>query len=215
MMRPVSARWGTVRDCSSLSGDILEVDAADCKAGRLPAAGGLDLPGETGRWIMALQGWMADAFCKERAWRELLLKVAGIRCDAVSEDKRGLLIFDWIMVTVLGSLQPCADAHGFGAAWSRMISDRSGTAASEAMLAASAAADSSRNARNGVVAAHASSAAAAATCSVIDYSGVIADSAARALMACGEVATVDDAWKRFDPLGLLRLLVITGAERRI
>lgn len=140
-----------------------------------------------GRWIIVAQDSMPDALRNSPEWRELLPLAAGTGRDPKLEARRLGLIVDW-MWTCLASVQPVADASGFGSEWAAMCRTRSGTAAEVARAAAERAAAWAAER-------------AAAWAAAAEGAAAAAEGAARAARAEGA------AWTAFDPVGFLRRLV--------
>lgn len=168
-----------------------------------------------GAWIIRVQDKMPDEIRNSAEWRVLLPRAAGTGRDL--ERERLNIILDWMWETVLPSMQPMADASGFGAAWRDMLEQRSAEATRWAAEAATAAvnAPTTRWAMRAAVrdAARTADAArwamrAAATAARAAYvtkaTMRAADWAARtARWAAGG----DAAWHTFDPVGLLQRLI--------
>ena len=157
-----------------------------------------------GRWIVNVQDSMPAAMRNSAEWRELLPLAAGTGRE--HEQERLDLILDWMWSTVLPSLQPQADADGYGDAWRTMCEQRTAEAAEEAAEATrrlwrpeepEAAAETAASAARGPNAARAAAEA--------------ADVAAWAAWAADVKEEVESeapvSWAAFNPVSLLRRLV--------
>jgi hypothetical protein len=153
-----------------------------------------------GKWIIGVQDEMPDEMRNSAEWKSLLPLAAGTGRER--ERERVGLILDWMWGTVLPTVQPVADAGGFGVAWQRMTTERTDAAARTAAYAANAAAyayaaNAAANAAN--AAANAANAAAARTA---------ARTAAAYTAASAYAAyTAAAAWQTFNPAGLLAQLI--------
>ena len=87
-----------------------------------------------GRWIIKVQDTMPAAMRNSREWRELLPLAAGTGRDR--EQERLARILDWMWETVLPTVQPLADEHGYGDQWRTMCDQRTEAAARAAKAAA-------------------------------------------------------------------------------
>jgi hypothetical protein len=134
-----------------------------------------------GKWIIRIQDAMPADMRNSERWKQLLPLAAGT--GRAKEKKRLQIILDWMWGTVLPTLQPHADANGFGAEWQTMTTERTKAAAADAARAAAR-----------VARAEAAAARAAATAAAAD--------AARAAAAARA-----DAWQTCDPCGLLERLI--------
>jgi len=145
-----------------------------------------------GRWIIVVQDAMPDDMRNSRRWKSLLPLAAGTGRD--HERERLTLILDWMWGTVLPTLQPLADKHGFGAQWQHMTTERT-VAAAVAAADAAAAAEAWADAR-------AAAWAAAAW-------GARAEAAAGGARVAEAAADAADAWawETFDPCALLERLI--------
>ena len=130
-----------------------------------------------GNWVIKVQDAMPDDMRNSARWKSLLPLAAGT--GRAKEKKRLAMILDWMWESVLPTLQPLADKHGFGREWQTMTKKRTEAAARAAAWAAAAA-----EAR----AAWAAWAAAAAA----------------EARAAAEAAA---AWQTFDPCALLAKLI--------
>ncbi|OBQ33419.1 MAG: hypothetical protein AN487_20430 [Anabaena sp. CRKS33] len=142
-----------------------------------------------GRWIIKVQDSMPADMRNSERWKQLLPLAAGTGRD--KEKKRLAIILDWMWGTVLPTLQPHADANGFGAEWQTMTKKRT-EAAARADAAAEAAA---REAAYAAAAARADAVWAAAAMEAA-WAAAYAAAAAEA-----------DVWQTFDPCGLLERLI--------
>lgn len=154
-----------------------------------------------GQWIIRVQDKVPDEIRNSAEWRALLPLAAGTGRDL--EPERLNIILDWMWETVLPSMQFVADAHGFGAAWSDMLEQRSADSTRWAAEAAAAAAKG---------AARASDWAARAARSADAARWVVRAAATAARAADWAAATADWAaytatWHTFDPVGLLQRLI--------
>ena len=89
-----------------------------------------------GKWIILVQDAMPEAMRNSPEWLSLLPIAAGTGRD--HEAERATIIVDWMWGTVLPSLQPQADAGGYGAEWRTMCEQRTEKSAGEAARAAEA-----------------------------------------------------------------------------
>ncbi len=89
-----------------------------------------------GRWIIGVQDAMPDAMRNSPAWKSLLPFAAGTGRDR--EPQRLAIVLDWMWTRVLPTLQPLADKHGFGDAWTSMLTEKTQKAADAAERAADA-----------------------------------------------------------------------------
>ena len=138
-----------------------------------------------GRWIIGVQDAMPAAMRNSREWRELLALAAGTGRER--EQERLAIVLDWMRETVLPTVQPLADEHGFGDQWRRMCEQRTEAAAAWAEAAEAAAAAEE---------------AAVAAAAVAAVWAVAAEAAARA-----EAVVVAAAWEKFGPIAVLERLV--------
>ena len=69
-----------------------------------------------GKWVIGVQDAMPHDMRNSQRWKSLLPLAAGT--GKAHEAERLVLILDWVWGTVLPTLQPFADRHGFGAEWS-------------------------------------------------------------------------------------------------
>jgi hypothetical protein len=90
-----------------------------------------------GKWIIVVQDAMPHDMRNSQRWKSLLPLAAGT--GKSHEAERLALILDWMWGTVLPTLQPFADKHGFGAEWSTMTTERTAKAAARAEATAEAA----------------------------------------------------------------------------
>ena len=79
-----------------------------------------------GRWIIVVQDAMPADIRNSREWRELLPFAAGTGRD--HDVERLAIMMNWMWATVLPSVQPVADAGGYGDAWLAMCEQRTVTA---------------------------------------------------------------------------------------
>lgn len=179
-----------------------------------------------GRWIIDVQDDMPDKIRNSARWKELLPLAAGT--GKLHEQQRLAIIFDWMWVDVLPTLQPVADSNGFGSQWLLMASEKSYEAADAAAKAAAAREAVASAAWARAVAAASVAAASAAWAAWEDVAvwaagaaaavaSAVADAEARAAWEDARDAKEDAvasaavasavAWDRFDPCGLLQRLV--------
>jgi hypothetical protein len=92
-----------------------------------------------GKWIIGVQDAMPDVMRNGFAWKSALPLAAGTGRDPEKEAKRLALILEWMWATVLPTVQPIADKHGFGAEWRTMLTERTEQPEAEAAEAARAA----------------------------------------------------------------------------
>jgi hypothetical protein len=153
-----------------------------------------------GRWIIKVQDSMPADMRNSDRWKSLLPRAAGT--GRAKEKKRLQIILDWMWGTVLPTLQPLADKHGFGAEWQTMTTERTGAAAAAARAEAAAAAWAED------AAAMEEAAWAAAAAAVADAAWA-AERAADAAWAAEKAAAAyaSEAWETFDPCGLLEKLI--------
>jgi hypothetical protein len=129
-----------------------------------------------GKWIIQMQDAMPDDMRNSDRWKQLLPLAAGTGRN--KEKERLAAILDWMWGTVLPTLQPLADARGFGAEWKRMNTERTREAAERAAYAADAAERAAR-----------------------------AAAARAAAYAAAYAAYAADTWQTVDPCGLLERLI--------
>jgi hypothetical protein len=141
-----------------------------------------------GKWIIGVQDSMPDDMRNSERWKSLLPLAAGTGRD--KEQERIAVILDWMWGTVLPTLQPLADARGFGSEWKRMTTERT-QATTRAAATAAAWAVAYAEADAAYAATYAAEDAAAAATAAATYA---ADAAA-------------DVWQTFDPCGLLEKLI--------
>ena len=170
-----------------------------------------------GQWIIKVQDTMPGEMRNSAEWKALLPLAAGTGRER--EDERLEIILDWMWGTVLPYAQPVADEYGFGEEWRRMCEERTGESARVAYRAADAvayAADTVRVASRAaddaavraIYAANAARAAgAAAVVAAARASRATAGDAAKAAARAAPLNEVD-AWRHFDPVGLLERLVV-------
>lgn len=174
-----------------------------------------------GRWIIRVQDAMPDEMRNSDRWKNLLPLAAGTGREHESE--RLEIIMDWMWGTVLSTLQPLADAEGFGAEWRRMTEDRSAEAAAAARVAMAAeeaarATTATTATTTAAWAAAAAAWAAAAAAEVVwpaeeaAWAAVAAAQAAEdaAWAAATAAAAEQAAWETFDPCAVLQKLVEVG-----
>jgi hypothetical protein len=75
-----------------------------------------------GKWIIGVQDAMPADMRNSGRWKSLLPLAAGTGRD--KEKERLAIILDWMWGTVLPTLQPLADARGFGREWQTMTTER-------------------------------------------------------------------------------------------
>jgi len=181
-----------------------------------------------GKWIIRIQDAMPADMRNSERWKQLLPRAAGT--GRAKEKERLAIILDWMWESVLPTLQPLADKHGFGREWQTMTTERTKAAAEAAAVAAWAAraaraaesaavgsaavaawaaesAWAARAARAAESAAVGSAVAAVAAAEAAEESAWAAEeSAARAAVAA-VAAAESAAWETFDPCGLLERLI--------
>jgi hypothetical protein len=91
-----------------------------------------------GRWIIGVQDRMPEDIRNSADWSDLLPLAAGT--GRAHEAERLAIVMGWMWGTALPMAQPVADAHGFGAEWRAMCTQRTRAAANVAAYAADAAA---------------------------------------------------------------------------
>ena len=183
-----------------------------------------------GRWIIRIQDAAPSEIRNSDEWRELLPLAAGTGRNHETE-RRGLVL-DWMWTVVLPHLQPLADKWGFDGAWRRMTSEKSPHAAADAAVAVAClcsrdgahGADAAASAYAAATAADATYAVAYALKAASAQSTASAYAAARTARAAAHAAdaVADDAddadvawleaWRAFDPVGLLRKLIAVGRD---
>jgi hypothetical protein len=152
-----------------------------------------------GNWVIKVQDAMPDDMRNSARWKSLLPLAAGTGRD--KEKKRLAMILDWMWESVLPTLQPLADKHGFGREWQTMTKKRTEAAARAAAWAAAAwAAEAAEPAE---AAARAAAWAAAAAEARAAWAAWAAAAAAEARAAAEAAA----AWQTFDPCALLAKLI--------
>lgn len=148
-----------------------------------------------GKWIIVVQDAMPDEMRNSVEWRQLLPLAAGTGRDREAE--RLAIILDWMWSTVLPSIQPVADAGGYGEQWRAMCAERTPAAATAASWASWAEASWA-----------AAAATAAATAAEASRAAVEAAAAAAARAAERAAAwAAPAAWTTFAPADLLRRLI--------
>jgi hypothetical protein len=147
----------------------------------------------TGRWIRRVQDPMPDEIRNSPEWKALLPLAAGTGRE--HEEERRAIVLDWMWGTVLPTVQPVADRYGFGMEWRVMCEERTAVAARSVADDASAAACAAAAAADDAAAADAA-----------------ADAAAAAHAAEVTAYARGEAWRTFDPVGVLRRLVEVGAS---
>ena len=90
-----------------------------------------------GQWIIGVQDRMPDDLRNSAEWKRLLPLAAGTGRD--HEPERFRLLMVWMNDTVLVSVQPVADAGGYGTEWRAMTDAGSKATAADAADAAGAA----------------------------------------------------------------------------
>jgi hypothetical protein len=165
-----------------------------------------------GKWIIGVQDAMPHDMRNSARWKSLLPLAAGTGRD--HEQERLTLILDWMLGTVLPTVQPIADKHGFGGGWLTMTTERTATAAAAAAAkaakvaeawAATAAAAAAKAAK---VAEAWAAAGAAAKAAEVAEAGAWAAAGAGAAAKAAKVAE----WGRFDPCSLLEQLIAVGEK---
>jgi hypothetical protein len=171
-----------------------------------------------GRWVRRIQDTMPDTMRNSERWKALLPVAAGTGRDPGDERRRLDLIMEWMWATVLPSVQPVADRHGFGEEWRRMTTanaaavDAAADAADAAAVVAAVVAAYAAYAAYAVAAyaAYAAKAAAAACADAACADAAYAAYAANAANAAANAAAA--AWETFDPPGLLAQLIDVGND---
>jgi hypothetical protein len=156
-----------------------------------------------GKWIISVQDAMPDTMRNSERWKQLLPLAAGT--GRAKEKERLQIILDWMWGTVLPTLQPLADKHGFGREWQTMTAERTEAAAEAAADAATYAAAEAWAAHAAAEAARAA-AAEAARADAAAYAAADAAAAREAAWAAAYAARAD-VWQTFDPCGLLEKLI--------
>ena len=146
-----------------------------------------------GDWIILIQDSMPSEMRNSPRWRSLLPLAAGT--GRRHEKERCDMILAWMWETVLPTVQPVADKHGFGDEWRKMCAKKTPSAANAANYAANYAA-------NAATAAKAATAANAASYAA-DYA---ANYAANAASYAADAAN-ENYWQTVDPCGLLEKLI--------
>src|ERR1700679_548770 len=77
-----------------------------------------------GKWIIRVQDAMPDDLRNSLEWKDLLPLAAGTGRDPLLEQRRSALVLDWMWGTILPSIQPIADKHGFGVQWLSMCTEK-------------------------------------------------------------------------------------------
>ena len=167
----------------------------------------------TGKWIIFAQDKMPSELRNSERWKAALVRAAGSGRN--HERERADMLIDWLWETVLPSLQPIADADGFGEQWRRMCTERSTENASAAKSFSNSAAS-----HVGIYIAHAAMYT-AHTHAEVDTTGVssmVNGAAANAVNATMVTEIPIDVWELFDPVGILERLVAVSepdqGERR-
>ena len=162
-----------------------------------------------GQWIITVQDAMSFKIRNSPRWKGLLPLAAGTGRE--HEEERIALILDWMWGTVLPTLQPLADARGFGADWRRMTTERTVEAARAAEAAAEARlVGSVRPAKVAATAAWAKTWATRAEKAQV-WAEEAASAAARVAEEA-EKAAKTPAWEQFDPCALLERLIAVGEQ---
>jgi hypothetical protein len=153
-----------------------------------------------GKWIIGVQDSMPDDMRNSERWKQLLPRAAGT--GRAKEKERLAIILDWMWESVLPTLQPLADKHGFGREWQTMTTERTEAAARAAAYAEAYAAWAAAYAAAAWAAEAAARDAAAAWAAAEEAAAAAADAAD----AAAEAARAD-VWQTFDPCGLLEKLI--------
>ena len=153
-----------------------------------------------GKWIIGVQDSMPDDMRNSGRWKSLLPRAAGT--GRAKEKERLAIILDWMWESVLPTLQPLADKHGFGREWQTMTTERTEAAARAAAYAEAYAAWAAAYAAAAGAAEAAAGDAAAAWAAAEEAAAAAADAAD----AAAEAARAD-VWQTFDPCGLLERLI--------
>jgi hypothetical protein len=185
-------------------------------------------------WVRLVQDVMPDNLRNSARWKEAVINIPGT--GKAHEDERLAIVLDHMWSVTLPTMQPLADAKGFGDVWRRMTRDRTPGAALEAAWAARqawevAAADAAeRAARAEAAAAEAAeraeaaaraaaeeraARAACAACAAAERAEAAARAAAEAAEAAAEAGEAEaeapaalspDFWDRIDPCAVLERL---------
>ena len=179
-----------------------------------------------GKWIIGVQDAMPAEMRNSAEWKRLLPLAAGT--GRKREKERFEIILSWMWDTVLPTLQPIADKHGFGEEWRMMLQQRTADAAAayaayaadyaaNAAYAANVAANSAYAANSACTAyaaayvaayaAAASSTAAAASNAAAAAANAAYAAADAADAAANAAADYAAAWQQFNPCGLLQRLI--------
>ena len=75
-----------------------------------------------GKWVINVQDRMPEELRNSERWKTALVYAAGTGRDY--EDERFDMLVRWMWTTVLPSVQPTADKHGFGEQWRHMCDTR-------------------------------------------------------------------------------------------
>ena len=175
-----------------------------------------------GKWIIGVQDSMPADMRNSGRWKSLLPRAAGT--GRGKEKERLQIILDWMWGTVLPTIQPLADARGFGAEWQAMTKKRTQAATRAAATAAEAAARAAWAAYAAAAAAWAAAYAATRAAARATWAAAATDAAYAAWEAAWAAADAAeaayaaarayagaaaraDAWQTFDPCGLLERLI--------
>ena len=162
-----------------------------------------------GLWVVGVQDVMPAAMRNSERWKRALIEAVGTGNE--HERERVSLLMDWTWGTVLPTVQPVADKHGFGKAWRRMCTERTEEATKRAVRVipstkSLAALDAASFAYTIVIPFGNSHV--YPSC-ITEYTARIAAYAVRAICP-GDWGNLD-AWASMDPVGLLERLVAVGA----
>jgi hypothetical protein len=80
-----------------------------------------------GEWILVVQDPMPFQIRNSKLWKSLLPYAAST--GRTREKDRLTIILDWMWGTVLPSVQPIADEHGFSKQWDAMLREKTGWSA--------------------------------------------------------------------------------------
>ena len=157
-----------------------------------------------GRWIIGIQDSMPDEMRNSPQWKSLLPLAAGTGRE--KEKERLAIILEWMWGTVLPTLQPLADEKGFGAEWERMTTERTEEAARAAWAAAAMAAMADAALWAMADAALWATTDAAFVALALGHVARAAAAWSAAIRAAAASAEAE-AWKTFNPCGLLERLI--------
>ena len=177
-----------------------------------------------GNWIIPIQDGITSEMRNSERWKKALVRVAGTGRN--HERERLDMLFDWLWETVLPSIQPLADKHGFGEQWQCMCTThliKASCAASDASVGDDAAAAASHTAMaiecvaspeypTANAATHVSMAATYVASATYCAKYLTNESKRKVNLTThmAKAGKVDDAWELCDPIGLLERLIDVG-----